>query len=120
MAKRDRRGAEKRGRTAETFAVWWLRLKGYSVLERRFKRPVGEVDIIAKRGQILAFIEVKQRRSIPLGQTAVTAQAWQRIARAAELWAATHPISQTLDWRFDLIAISTTSAPKHFRDYWRP
>lgn len=120
MPDRDRRGAEKRGRTAETLAVFWLRLKGYSVLERRYKRPIGEVDIIAKRGKTLAFIEVKQRRSIELAQTAVTERAWQRIARAAEIWAAANPTSKSLDWRFDLIAISTTSSPKHFRDYWRP
>lgn len=120
MADRDRRDAEKRGRAAEALAVWWLRLKGYSILEQRFKRPAGEVDIIAKRGNVLAFIEVKQRSKITLAQTAVTERSWQRIARTAELWAAARPAVRMLDWRFDLIAISMTSSPKHFRDYWRP
>ena len=120
MADRDRRGAEKRGRTAETLAVWWLRLKGYSILEQRFKRPVGEIDIIARSGRTLAFIEVKQRANISLAQIAVTERSWQRIARTAELWTATRPSFRALDWRFDLIAISTSNSPKHFRDYWRP
>lgn len=120
MADRDRRGAEKRGRTAETIAVVWLRLKGYSILAQRFKRASGEIDIIAKRGQILAFIEVKQRSNVALAQTAVTERSWQRIARTAELWAATRPNLRTLDWRFDLIAVSASNTPKHFRDYWRP
>ncbi len=120
MAERDRRGAEKRGRIAEAFAVLWLRAKGYSILAQRFKRPSGEIDIIAKRQNVLAFIEVKQRSEIVLAQTSVTERSWQRIARTAELWAAAQPALRRLDWRFDLIAISMTSAPKHFRDYWRP
>ena len=120
MVDPDRRGAEKRGRNAETMAVLWLRLKGYSILDQRFKRASGEIDIIAKRGKILAFIEVKQRPTIALAQTAVTERSWQRIARTAELWAATRPYLRALDWRFDLIAVSVSNAPKHFRDYWRP
>ena len=120
MADRDRRGAEKRGRTAEFYAVWWLRLKGYAILDKRFKRPSGEIDIIAKRGRILAFIEVKQRPEISDAQSAVTEKSWQRISRTAELWAAKRPAAQSMDWRFDLIAISPARSPKHFRDYWRP
>jgi len=120
MASRDRRGAEKRGRTAETIAVFWLRLKGYSILDQRFKRSSGEIDIIAKRGKTLAFIEVKQRANVSLAQIAVTERSWQRIARTAELWTATRPTCRALDWRFDLIAISMSNPPKHFRDYWRP
>lgn len=120
MASRDRRGAEKRGRRAEFLAKWWLRLNGYTVLAVRFKRPFGEIDIIARRGQTLVFVEVKQRQTIEAAKDAVAPRAWLRIARAAEAWAATQPDLPDLNWRFDLIAVSAKGFVKHFRDYWRP
>ena len=120
MANRDRRGAEKRGRRAEFLAKWWLRMNGYSVLATRFKRPFGEIDIIARRRQTLVFVEVKQRGTIEAAKEAVTLRAWIRIARAAEAWAATQPNLSAADWRFDLIAVSAKGFVKHFRDYWRP
>lgn len=98
----------------------WLRLKGYSILETRLKRPIGEIDIIAKRGSVLAFIEVKQRARIDLAISAVPHRSWQRIARTAEYWAARSPHLCQLDWRYDLVAITPRSFPKHYRDFWRP
>lgn len=120
MGKRDRRGAEKRGRRAEKVAIFWLRLKGYSILAERFRCALGEIDIIARRGQVLAFIEVKQRPTRDLGQSAVPHQAWQRIGRAAQAWGSAHPQAGALNWRYDLIVIVPKRLPKHFRDYWRP
>ena len=120
MANRDRRGAERRGRHAETLAALWLTLKGYQVLATRVRLPVGEIDLIAQRGQVLAFVEVKQRAKQSDALQAVTARNWERISRAAEVWASTHPQAAQLDWRFDLIAITPYSRPRHFRDYWRP
>ncbi|MEO1187457.1 MAG: YraN family protein [Pseudomonadota bacterium] len=120
MTNRDRRGAERRGRRAETLAKWWLRLHGYAILAARYKRPFGEIDIIARRRHTLVFVEVKQRRSIAAAQEAVPERAWQRIARAAEAWCATQRNLPDWDYRFDLIAISSKGIPKHFRDYWRP
>ena len=120
MPDRDRRGAEKRGRRAETLAVWWLRAKGYTILAQRFKRPVGEIDIIARKGQTVVFIEVKQRPRLEMAQNAVPDRAWRRIARAAEIWATTSASAHNLAWRFDLIAVPLKGFPKHFRDYWRP
>lgn len=120
MASRDRRGAERRGRRAEFLAVCWLRLKSYSILETRARLPVGEIDIIARRGQILAFVEVKQRPTLELARSAVSAENWQRIARAADMWAARQPDATTLDWRYDLIAIVPGRWPTHELDYWRP
>jgi Predicted endonuclease distantly related to archaeal Holliday junction resolvase len=58
---RDRHSAEKRGRGAETLAAMYLRLHGWSILERRARVPGGEVDIVARRGRTLAFVEVKAR-----------------------------------------------------------
>ena len=120
MANRDRRGAERRGRRAERYAALWLQLRGYKLLERRFKCHVGEVDLIMKRGRTLAFVEVKQRQRLSQAQTAVTPKNWRRIAMAAEVWAAQHPHGATLDWRYDLVAITPRSFPKHYRDFWRP
>lgn len=120
MGSRARRDAETRGRRAEWIAEAWLRLKGYGILARRFKRPVGEIDIIARRGQTLVFVEVKQRPTIIIAQNSVPEQTWQRIAQAAEIWAAAHPSLRPFDWRFDLIAVPAKGFPQHFLDYWRP
>ncbi len=120
MASRKRQKAERRGRLAETVAAFWLRTKGYSILATRLKLPVGEVDIIARRGDTLAFIEVKQRKTLELAQTAVSIRSWQRISRAGETWARRRRNLETLNWRYDLVAITPWTLPKHFRDYWRP
>ena len=87
----DRRLAERRGRRAETLAAWYLRLKGYRILARRYRTPVGEIDLIARRGRLVAFVEVKQRPSDAEGAEAITATSRRRIARAASAWLAAHP-----------------------------
>ena len=120
MTNRDRRGAERRGRQAEWIAIWWLRIKGYSILETRLKLPVGEIDIIARRGKMLAFVEVKHRRRLETARSAVTSENWRRIAAAAALWTARHPQVSNLDWRYDLIAIVPGRWPTHELDFWRP
>ena len=81
---------------------------------------MGEIDIIARRGHTLAFVEVKQRQTLDLAQTAVPQASWQRIARTAENWASRRSELRHLDWRYDLIAVMPWTLPKHFRDYWRP
>lgn len=120
MASRKRQQAERRGRWAEIYAALWLQLSGYSILARRVRLSVGEIDLIVRRGNVLAFIEVKQRQALTAAQTAVPAGAWQRIARAAEVWAQRNPRYQSADWRYDLVAITPWALPKHYRDFWRP
>ena len=68
----QRRAAEKRGRRAEQIAEVWLVLKGYRILARRIRLRTGEIDLIARRGSVLAFVEVKQRRSLSQTQNAVS------------------------------------------------
>ena len=58
-----RRKAERRGRRAELIAAWYLRLKLYRVLARRYRTPVGEIDLIVRRGRTIVFVEVKHRPS---------------------------------------------------------
>ena len=121
MPDRNRRKqAEKRGRRAESLAALALQIKGYRILARRVKTPVGEIDLIARRGSILAFIEVKQRAAIEAALHAVPEQAWRRISRAAETWAARHMNDENVSWRYDLMAIAPRRWPVHKRDYWRP
>ncbi len=108
-----RRSAERRGRRAETLAAWLLRLKGYRILARRTRTPVGEIDIIARRGRLVAFVEVKQRPSEAEAVQAVTAAGRRRIARAASLWLAGHPAASALDLRFDVVICVPGRLPRH-------
>lgn len=109
----DRRRAERRGRRAEAAAAWLLRAKGYRVLARRFRSPVGEIDLIVTRGRLIAFVEVKVRPTFAAGAEAVTPNAQRRIARAASAWLAAHPAFADRDFRFDVIVATTARLPRH-------
>ena len=80
----NRRAAERGGRRAEGLAAWWLRLKGWRILAIRARTPVGEVDLIARRGRTLAFIEVKARASEAEAAVALDEYRLRRVVRAAE------------------------------------
>lgn len=115
-----RKAAERRGRTGEALAALFLRLKGYRILASRVRTPVGEIDLVAEKAGIIAFVEVKARRETALALEAVSPHAWQRIARAAENWMARRPHYAGHGWRYDLIAIAPRRLPVHLRDAWRP
>ena len=108
-----RQRAERHGRRAETLAAWYLRCKGYRILARRYKTPVGEIDLIARRGRLLAFVEVKRRPTLAEAAQAVSAFGQARIARAAALWLAAHPAAASLDCRFDVIISVPRRLPRH-------
>jgi len=108
-----RQAAETRGRRAEAIAAWWLRLKLYRVLARRFRSGAGEIDLIVRRGRTLVFVEVKQRPSEAEGIVAVKPAARKRIARAAELWIGKHPALAGLDRRFDVVVAIPGRWPRH-------
>jgi putative endonuclease len=110
--------AEKRGRRAETMAAWFLRLKAYRILARDFKTPVGEIDLIARRGRIIAFVEVKRRRDLTQGLEAVTPRAQARIMRAAQAFIAGRPDLAQFDLRFDVIVIDLGFWPHHVHGAW--
>jgi putative endonuclease len=114
-----RRSRERSGRRAETAAALWLQLKGYRILERRARTPACEIDLVAARGKMLVFVEVKSRATIEAAQEAVTPDACRRLAEAARLWVARHRRMQDWRWRFDIIALAPGRLPKHLPDAWR-
>lgn len=110
------------GRLAEGLAVWWLRLRGYRVLARRYRTPVGEIDILARRGGLLVAVEVKKRAAYDIAAAAIAPRQWQRVARALD-WVLASDAGRTLqgrDIRFDAILIVPGRLPTHVRDAWRP
>ncbi len=99
-------------------AALFLRLKGYEILENRFKTPVGEIDILARKGKILVAIEVKSRPTLEEASLALTLFQQQRIERALLYYLTRHPSS--LDLRLDVILISTWKWPCHIQGAWIP
>jgi len=108
-----RRAAEKRGRQAETWVAWYLRLKGYRVLARRYKTPVGEIDLIVARGRTVAFVEVKHRPTEAEASEAATFTGRRRIANAASHWLARHPDAAGRELRFDVVVSVPGRWPRH-------
>ena len=115
-----RRAAERRGRWAEAAAAAFLRLKGYRILARRFKTPVGEIDLVARRGRLLLFVEVKRRALAGAALESVQRRQQERIARAAGHFLQRQPRLAGLEQRFDVIAVAPWRWPLHLRDVWRP
>ena len=114
-----RRAAERRGHRAETLAALLLMAKGYRVLEKRFRCRAGEIDIIAQRGQRLAFIEVKERATTDNAAWAVTPRQQARIIAAAETWLARKPPKRDFEIGLDVILIAPWTWPKHIVDAFR-
>jgi len=108
-----RRAAYGRGLGAETRAALWLRLKGYRILAQRFAAPVGEIDLVARRGRVLAFVEVKARPTADAALFAVRRRQQRRIVRAAEAFLARHPAFAACDLRFDVITVAPRRWPRH-------
>jgi putative endonuclease len=109
----QRQRAERAGRRAETIALWYLRLKLYRLLARRYRTSAGEIDLVMKHGRAIVFVEVKQRPDEAAGLDAVTARSRQRISRAAAQWTAAHPETANLDQRFDVIVALPGRWPRH-------
>ena len=108
----ERVAALRTGLSAESFAAAYLIAKGYRILARRFRTPHGEIDIVARRRQLLAFVEVKARRSLDDAAYAVT-QRQQRIITAAQAWLMAHPEYATFEFRFDAMLIAPRRLPRH-------
>ena len=114
-----RRQAFRRGHAAELLCLWHLRLRGYRILARRFKVPSGEIDLIARRGRVLAAIEVKARPSLAAASEAISPRQRRRVARALEHFLAQRPELAHLAPRFDVMLVMPGRLPRHLPDAWR-
>ena len=119
MTRETRRRAYGRGRRAEALAAWWLRLKGYRILARGFRVAAGEIDLIARRGRLIALVEVKARPSLEQAGTAILPRQRERITRAAEVFLQRHPELAGFDLRFDVVLLAPGRLPRHLADAWR-
>lgn len=115
-----RRQAQRRGRSAEWLCLWHLRLRGWRILAHGWRCPSGEIDILARRGNVLAVIEVKSRSEVDIAASALPPRQRRRIARAAEAFLVSRPDLAHLDLRFDLMLVARLRVPRHWRGAWRP
>jgi putative endonuclease len=120
MSRRKRRTAYRFGLRGEVRCVWWLRCRGYRMLARGYRLPVGEIDIVARRGRTVAFIEVKARATAAEASVAVTPRQRRRIERAAAGFLAANPRLSPREIRFDIMYVVPGRLPIHIKDAWRP
>ncbi|MCM8557185.1 YraN family protein [Sphingomicrobium sediminis] len=114
----NRQEAEARGRRGERIAAWWLRLKGWRILDKRVRTPVGEIDLIARRGKQVAFVEVKTRRTIEEAELFLDEYQLRRVAAAAD--ALSHDyVAQGYDVRIDAVLWAPGSRPYHMENVWQ-
>lgn len=111
----EKRKAQTWGRLAEIAAAAVLTLKGYRILAWRFRCPVGEIDLIARRFGTLVFVEVKARRDADQAAHAVSGRQQARIVRAAEYWAMSHEAAAQDDWRFDVMLVGAGLICRHIK-----
>jgi len=109
----ERVAAFNTGLSAESRAAALLMAKGYRILARRFRTPHGEIDLVARKRSLLAFVEVKARASLDDAAYAVTPRQQQRIINAAQAWLMGHPEHVEFELRFDVILIAPRSLPRH-------
>jgi len=115
-----RRRAERRGVWGEWAAAALLTLKGYRILARRARTPDGEIDLVARRGGVLAFVEVKTYASAEARADPVRPRQLERMARAASRFRAQRRDLARLDMRYDFVVLAPWRWPVHHRDAWRP
>ena len=120
MTTQERKRAYRRGRLAEAVAAAWLSLKGYRIVMRGFRVPQGEIDLIARKGDTLAFVEVKARRQDADARAAIGPRQQRRIERATGAFLQRYPKYSGLNLRFDVIVIIPLRLPHHIIDAWRP
>lgn len=107
--------SHQRGLRAEWLAAWFLRLHGYRILATRYRTPVGEIDLIARRGGTLAIVEVKARANHTAAAEAIHIRNRQRVVRAAQHYLQAHPRHAHRTIRFDALLLTWYRWPKHLR-----
>lgn len=106
------------GILAEKIAAVFLCLKGYKILEKRYKNHFGEIDLIAKKACVIIFVEVKARKTKATIEEVLRPSQLKRIKRSAELFIAQNPQFHNYDLRFDFIEIGKNFWPKHQKNFW--
>jgi putative endonuclease len=105
--------AYRRGHRGEALAALWLQLKLYRIRDRRYRTPLGEIDLVAEKGSYIVFVEVKQRAADADEALTYAAINRERINRAAQLWLARNPDAAGRDFRFDVILLAPGRWPRH-------
>ena len=113
LAAPARLAAFRTGLSAESRAAAYLMAKGYRILAKRFRTPYGEIDLVAKKRDLVAFIEVKARASLDEAAYAVTPRQQGRIVNATQDWLMAHPEHAEFELRFDAILIAPRRLPRH-------
>ena len=111
--------AHRFGLRAESIAALLLRVKGYQVLDRRFSAAGGEIDLVARRGATIAFVEVKARDGLDAAAEAITEAKRRRIGRAARVWLARNPWAAAFNLRGDAVFVAPGRLPRHLAAAYR-
>ncbi len=125
QARNNRRDSYRFGIHAEKMAAWYLRAKGYTILAERYRNVMGEIDVLARKGNALVAVEVKARQTLRSCEDSITPMKQQRVTRAMEGALADKKITglastRSPNIRFDVIWITPWRMPKHIKDAWRP
>ncbi|WPE22235.1 YraN family protein [Shinella zoogloeoides] len=112
----NRLKAFRRGHVSEYLAALYLLCKGYRIRAIRYRTKLGEIDIVARRGDLVICVEVKARRDVDSAVFAVTGTAQQRIRAASEIWLSRQPDAHRLSLRYDIVAVLPWRLPKHLPD----
>jgi putative endonuclease len=111
--------AYKRGHMAEQLAALYLLLKGYRILKRRYKTPVGEIDLVAQKRNTLVLVEVKTRGHAAAALESITYKNQTRVTQAAQYFLSAHPGYCSMDVRFDAIVMGWPFYWRHLDNAWQ-
>lgn len=104
------------GHRAEWIALVWLIARGYRILARRYGVQGGEIDIVVRRGEVVAFVEVKTRPTLDAALLSITEVKRRRIERAAAVWLTRNPWAMSLVFRGDAVLVAPRRMPRHVED----
>ena len=116
MGLTDKRRSLQRGVWSERLAVLALLLRGYRPLARNFRCKAGEIDIIARKGDVIAIVEVKARATVDKAVDAVGYENRQRVMAAADWWLSRRKDFAALSVRYDIVAVVPGRWPVHLKD----
>jgi putative endonuclease len=114
--KRHARCADVYGLRAETLATLWLRARLYQILARNYRAHGGEIDIVARRGRTIVFVEVKARGALEDAAIAITPQKQRRFSQAVSRWLAANPWAMSYTLRADAIFLAPGRLPRHLEN----